>query len=132
MPRHSGLLALFFLIGAASILAQDPVAEGPSVLESAICHGIEDRLPVAEADTFEADVDRIFCWTRISGAAGANVVHAWIHDGVTRARVELAIGSEDWRTYSSKRILPAWTGDWEVKVLTHDGAVLATLPFHVR
>lgn len=130
MPGKSGLWIPILVL--AGIVAHRAAAEAPSVVEAVVCRGIDDRMPVAEADSFEAGVDRIYCWTRVTGGAGSTLVHAWIHEGVTRARVELAVGSDDWRTYSSKRILPAWTGEWEVKILTPQGAVLATVPFRVR
>jgi hypothetical protein len=72
-----------------------------------------------------------YCFTQIAGASGKTIIHAWIHEGTTRARVELKIGSPMWRTYSSKQLLPGWTGDWQVKILTADGAVLQTIDFRV-
>jgi len=121
--------------------AQPPAAEKapateeaeklPSVAASAICLGVEEHEPVEPGDSFAAGVDRLYCWTKIEGAAESSVVHAWIHEGTTRARVELNVGSDSWRTYSTKQILPAWTGSWEVKVLTPQGAVLHSIPFTV-
>ena len=134
MPRLRAILtgaaAWLCLLGVPHAAAQTETQ--PVVLESAICTSIQDRAPVAAVDTVDAAIGQVYCWTRIGSASGQSVVHAWIHGGTTRARVELAIGSDDWRTYSSKLILPAWTGEWEVKVLTQDGAVLASIPFYVR
>ena len=133
MPKSRIIRTSAFVVPLAlALLAAAQTETQPSVLESAICAGIEEHAPVAATDTVAADVGQIYCWTRIGAATGQTVVHAWMHGGTTRARVELTIGSDDWRTYSSKRILPEWTGDWEVKVLTQDGAVLASIPFYVR
>jgi hypothetical protein len=133
MPKslHSWTGLLLLCLGLALDAGAQTDAQ-PSVLESAICTGIEDRMPVGSADTLAADSGQIYCWTRIGAAAGQNIVHAWIHGGTTRARVEMPIGGDNWRVFSSKRILPEWTGAWEVKVLTQDGAVLASIPFFVR
>ena len=65
-------------------------------------------------------------------SAPDTVTHVWYHEGKTMARVDLNIGSADWRTWSSKRILPSWTGSWEVKVLDADGMVLASAGFVVE
>lgn len=133
MPRIRARFALWFSLVAIPMLwvaAQSDPA--PAVLESAICLSVQERTASAAVDTLDAGTEQVFCWTRIGGAAGQTITHAWMHGGTTRARVELAVGSDDWRTYSSKRILPSWTGDWEVKVLTPDGAVLASIPFYVR
>jgi len=129
------LAALLSNLGPSHASAQEtsePVATTASVAESAICTAVEDRVPVGAATEFHADVDRLFCWTRIQDAAGQTITHAWIHEGVTRARVELKVGADHWRTYSSKLILPSWTGEWELKVFTEEGAVLATIPFTVN
>jgi len=85
------------------------------------------------ADGFSADEGQVFCLTRVMNAAApATVTHVWYHEGKTMARVELNVGSADWRTWSTKRILPQWTGSWEVKVLDANGMVLATSGFTIK
>jgi hypothetical protein len=107
-------------------------AAGPTVAEAAICLRVEDRSPVEPGERFPADVGELACFTRIDDGAGLTVIHAWIHEGTTRARVELSVGESDsWRLWSTKRILPSWTGSWEVKVMTPDGAVLESIPFTI-
>ena len=131
IPWRRAPLALAGLALLASVAAAQE-DDSPQVADAAICLQIEDHQPVAPADTFTVETGRLYCWTRISGGNGAPVVHAWIHEGQTRARVELPIRSDNWRTYSSKGLLPAWTGDWEVKIMTPEGLVLETIPFVVR
>ena len=118
--------------------AADPVREPAvgamaiEVAQAAICTAVEEREPVGVAESFPASIDRLYCFTDLRGAEGETVVHAWIHEGTTRARVELTARADRWRTWSSKQILPAWTGQWEVKVLTAEGAVLHTSSFTVE
>jgi len=91
------------------------------------------RSVIGEATTFPADGDRVYCLTRVHGMSPpATVTHAWYYEGKTMARVDLAVGSENWRTWSSKTYQPAWTGSWEVKVLNEDGMVLGTAGFEVK
>jgi hypothetical protein len=114
--------------------AEAPAAETPSV-DIAFGTGIdrEARLLVGEAAVFGPEHESIFCLTRITGMTPpANVTHAWYYEGKTMARVDLKVGSPDWRTWSSKRYLPAWTGQWEVKVLDPNGRVLATGSFAIQ
>jgi len=142
-------LAAGVLLATASLAAaQDPDLADPrtaapgeelsdslsvSVEEATICLRVdkENREPVGAGDRFPADVGNLTCFTRIKGGSGGKIVHAWIHEGHTRARVTLEIGSDSWRTWSTKRILPSWTGRWEVKVMTPDGVVLKSIPFTV-
>ncbi len=93
----------------------------------------EARELVGVATTFAPDVERIWCLTRIEGLTGpTSVTHAWYPEGQTMARVDLPVNGSHWRTWSSKLLLPAWTGTWEVKVLDADGTVLHTGSFEIR
>jgi hypothetical protein len=91
------------------------------------------KTPVESADTFPADVGRVICFTRVIGAAEpTTITHAWYHEGNTMAKVDLDVGSASWRTYSSKNVLPSWTGSWEVRVLDASGVVLASKSFTIE
>jgi hypothetical protein len=93
----------------------------------------ETRSVIGEATTFPTDGDRVYCLTRVHGMSPpTTVTHAWYHESKTMARVDLPVGSENWRTWSYKTYLPAWTGSWEVKVLNEDGMVLGTAGFEVK
>ena len=84
-------------------------------------------------ETFPAGTEIVWCRTRITGADGpATVTHVWYRDGKTMARVELQILSGSYRTVSSKKLLPEWTGRWEVKVLDEAGTVLRAESFTVE
>ncbi len=88
---------------------------------------------VDPGDHFAADAGTIYCLTRVQGLeVPTTITHAWYHEGEAKARVTLKVGSSNWRTWSSKRILPAWTGAWEVKVLDASGKVLHTAAFVVE
>jgi hypothetical protein len=117
--------------GDPEVQAEEAASTSASVVRAAIATAIEEHEPAGSAVEFPADVDRLYCFTQIAGADGETIVHAWIHEGTTRARVELEIGSPLWRTFSSKQILPSWTGNWQVKILTEAGAVLKTIDFSV-
>ncbi len=94
---------------------------------------LETRAVTGSAGAFAADGGRVYCLTRVHGMTPpASVTHAWYYEGKTMARVDLTIGSENWRTWSSKSYLPNWTGNWEVKVLDEDGMVLGSAGFEVK
>lgn len=137
--RRTVLFSLVALLAAGGTTrAQDAPAEteetpaGPRVAEAAVCTAIEERAPVGAGTTFPAGTERLFCFSDLRDASGLTVVHTWIHEGTTRARVELEVGGDRWRTWSSKQLLPEWTGSWQVKIMTADGAVLETLDFTVE
>ena len=130
------LVLIVLLVGslASVAMAQEAVAAGP-VVDAVFGTGLdrENRVLTGQADSFGSDTEQIYCLTRIQGLEGpTTVTHAWYFDGQAKARVELKVGSADWRTWSSKKILPAWSGAWEVKVLDATGKVLATFGFTVK
>jgi hypothetical protein len=136
---------LFSAVLAAALLltlsasAQDTTANGdaPVLAVPEIGFGADfdyaERQLTGESTTFPAGIEKIWCRTRITGAAEpTTVTHVWYRDGKTMARVDLAVSSPDFRTASSKRLLPDWTGAWEVKVLDAEGTVLGSAAFTVE
>jgi hypothetical protein len=101
------------------------------VADAVMCRDVQDREPVGESDAFAADVGNVCCWSKIKDGQGTTITHAYYYGGDEMAVVSLAIGSPLWRTYSSKKILPAWSGEWRVDIVAEDGAVLKSLGFTV-
>jgi hypothetical protein len=102
------------------------------VLDPAICASVEDRACIDTKEEFSADIDKLYCFTRISGAAeDTEVTHVWYYGDIERARVPLAVRSSSYRTYSSKRIQSHEIGKWHVDVLGPDGSLLKTISFAV-
>lgn len=91
---------------------------------------IADREPVDQLTTLPTSVDRVFFFTDLRKLAGQIVTHRWEHAGEVKAEVTFKVGNgERWRVYSSKNLLPEWTGTWKVVVSTQDGQALQTSTF---
>jgi len=100
------------------------------VADGAITSAIKNQLPVDRIESYRADFGKLYCFTRIVGAQEDTVVtHVWYYQDAELARVTLPVRSSDWRTYSSKRFLPQWAGQWRVVVLDGEGNEIATVPF---
>ena len=117
---------------AAPLLAAPAyvAAQNAIQLELAVAAGVEESMPVGEAQEFPADVGQVFLWTRVHGAADSSIQHVWIH-GEMEFPVTLDIGGSPWRTWSSKTIPPEWSGEWSVEVRDAAGNVLETRSFMV-
>lgn len=137
---RNGLLAALCVASLAmapgSADGQEAAGGDTASLEVAgavITTSVSDRQPVDTLSMVPADVGRIYLWTRITGASGdTEVAHVWHHGDRERARVALDVSSPDWRTWSGKRILPSWTGDWRVEIVGPRDSVLATTTFVVE
>ncbi|MEJ2699203.1 MAG: DUF2914 domain-containing protein [Desulfuromonadales bacterium] len=105
---------------------------GLKVAEGTITTKVVDRAPVDHLQTSPASTGTLYCYTRIAGASGdTTVTQVWYREGQEMARIVLPVRSADWRTWSSKRILPQWTGQWKVEILDSEGHILQTIPFSV-
>jgi hypothetical protein len=122
------------LLGTVALGQEKPAAsEGLSVVEAAVCRGVEDRIPVGAGDVFQSDVERVFCFVRVVGAQAETAIeHKWFHRGQLVATVRLPVKSENWRTYSSKQIGPENTGEWAVEIGTMEGVLLKKIIFLVE
>jgi hypothetical protein len=125
------VLACIFFVLAPIIAAQQPVSV--RIGEMTFCTAIEDRGPVGADSVFAGDVGRVFCFTRVAGAADTTAItHVWYHGDEEKARIELPVRSRSWRTWSSKLILESWDGVWRVEVLAPTGRLLISKEFLVR
>ncbi len=117
-------MALWLRVAAAADL---------QVADAVVARSIIDRVPVGVAESFPADVGKVWCYTRIKGAEGPTTIsHRWYYGERLMAEVPLEVRSALFRTYSSKRILPSWKGEWRVDVVSEDGTVLKTVRFRIE
>ncbi len=106
---------------------------GIQITRSAICLQVEEREPVDIDSLFPADVGTVFAYTKIDGVTTpTQVTHVWYHGEREMARVQLQVRNNGWRTWSSKKILPSWTGTWKVKILNAEGENVKTMEFQVE
>ena len=108
--------------------------ETPSleVAVAAISKDVVDREPVDAGISFAASVGRLYCFTKISGAQSpTQIAHVWYHGADERARVDLDVSSDSWRTWSSKIIQAHEVGSWRVDVIDSAGTVLNELQFEI-
>ena len=134
---RKSLFPLSFLVLVAMCLGlhHDSLAQDITQLQvatAAICKDVVDREPVDSGNSFVAAEGRLYCFTNITGAQSpTQITHVWHYDDTERARVDLAVNSVRWRTYSSKIIQPHELGAWHVDVMDSMGNILKTLEFEV-
>jgi hypothetical protein len=86
--------------------------------DMAFCTAVVEREPLSRDSSFSADIGQIFCWTNVLNDGGeGSVEHVWYYNGEEKARVELPANYARNRVWSSKKILPEWTGKWTVAVM---------------
>ena len=102
------------------------------ITRAAICRQVVEREPVDAGTSFEPPVEKLCCFTHITGAQDATEIHhIWYFAETERAVVTLKVNSASWRTYSSKIIQPHEIGDWRVDVLGPEGNILKSVNFKI-
>jgi hypothetical protein len=95
--------------------------------------GIDDREPVIMVDSISADsYNSISFFTELNGMSGETVTHQWMFDDQVMFEKSFEVGGDRWRVWTSKTLLPDWTGTWTVKVLNEDGSVLERKTFEYQ
>ena len=128
-------LFVFLVIGPGSQAEafSDPVPHPLSVSEIVVATGVENMKPVGAADRFARTVEKLFCFTRITGAGAETFVHhLWFYGDHLVSEVSLPVKRASWRTYSTKTIHPGWTGSWRVDVTAEDGTLLKSISFTIQ
>lgn len=128
------ILPLFLIMDFLSLAkAQDKVLSNIEVSNFVIASGVENLVPKGISRVFPSSVQRLYAFCKINGSLDSiNIIHVWYYGEKLMAMVRLPIKSLSWRTYSSKNILPEWTGPWRVDVTTEDGLLLNTLRFSIE
>ena len=89
-----------------------------TVKEMTFCTGVEEREPVSRDTIFSSDAGQIFFWSNIlNDGDEASIEHVWYYKGEEMARVMLPADYPRNRVWSSKTILPDWTGEWTVIIM---------------
>lgn len=124
---------LFFLLIFSTAFVFSALGE-ITVNRIQISTDIVDREPVGVSQNFSGSkIDKLYCFTEIlTDNFPTKIVHIWLYNDNIIAEVPLNVNSSKWRTYSSKRILPSWSGRWKVEVYSEDGALIGSKSFNVN
>lgn len=116
-----GMIVALALAGAWTTTA---LADNGEVARAQFTTGIEDREPVDDLSRLDTSRDQVFFFTELRGLEGRTITHRWMHDGEVQATVDFEVGGPRWRVWSSKDLLPDWTGGWTVVVVDDEGEQL--------
>jgi len=95
--------------------------------------GIDNREPVIMVDSISADsYNSISFFTELNGMTGKTVTHQWMFDDRVMFEKSFEVGGDRWRVWTSKTLLPDWTGTWTVKVINENGSVLEHKTFEYQ
>ncbi len=131
----SAITILAFLappFGQIENLAAQQKLDLPTIEKAVICETVEDRTPRGIRQIYPSTIGTLYCFTHLLEIASEGTIyHIWYHGDSEVAKVELSISPPQWRTWSSKIILPGWKGHWKVEIVLGDH-ILKTLSFIIE
>ena len=92
-----------------------------SVARAIFTSQIVDREPVDTLTTIPNTQDKIYFFSDLRDLEGQIITHRWEYNKQVMAEVKFKVGGPRWRVYSSKNLVPDWTGEWTVVVLDESG-----------
>lgn len=123
------ILLMLLPLGVATLQAAEQNSTQGSVARAVFTSQILDREPVDELHTVPVSLGRVFFFTDLRGLEGQIISHRWEYQGKQLAEIKFKVGGPRWRVYSSKNLLPEWTGLWRVSVSDQNGAVISSSEF---
>ena len=96
-----------------------------SVVRSAFTREIDDREPTENLQKLTNENGEVKFFTELRDMSGQTAIHRWEYDGKVVAEVEFNVKGPRWRVWSSKSLVPQWTGDWKVSVVNGAGEVIS-------
>lgn len=133
MAHRFSFIFVLFLLALFLQPVQSQEMTQPEVAEMMFCTGVEDRVPVGVDTMFLDNVEQVYCFTKITGVSGsATISHLWYFEDQEMTRVDLTVMGDPWRTWSSKRILEEWGGNWRVDVVSEAGDILRSENFMIQ
>jgi len=116
-----------------ALLISVSTAMAGEVTRAQFTTAIDAREPVDElTEATAASTNKVYFFTELRDLEGQTVTHRWTHNGNTLAEVSFTPGSARWRVWSSKELLPEWTGTWMVAVVDAGGNVLTEKSFEYK
>lgn len=96
-----------------------------SVVRSAFTTEIAEREPTQNLQKLTNDNGQVMFFTELRDMSGQTALHRWEYDGKVVAEIEFNVKGPRWRVWSSKSLVPEWTGDWKVSVVNGAGDVIS-------
>lgn len=113
-------------------LILEPIIKSSIIVKQAVLsENVENRVPISP---FEKSVPKyirkLAFFTQIENANGQTIYHRWRTDKQILATIALSIGSNKFKTWSTKKLSSAWLGQWYIEVLDSNKNVIYRLSFN--
>jgi len=127
MPSTLKSLLLCLLLTASTNLFAGEVSR------AMFTTAIEDHEPVLMVESIDSSAyTSISFFTEFNDLSGHNITHQWTHNDKVMFEKTFEVKGDRWRVWTSKTLIPSWTGTWTVNVLDDDRSVLSSKSFEYQ
>ena len=121
----------FLLVGVA--LAFCASTQAGEVSRAVFATAIDNREPVATVESLDSSTTRsITFFTELNDLSGQTVTHQWTHNDKVMFEKSFQVKAQRWRVWTSKTLIPNWSGTWTVNVLDAERTLLASKSFEYQ
>ena len=118
----------YLLLTAAFVISSSSFAG--EVSRAMFTIGIDDREPVLQVDSIDSNsYTSISFFTELNDLSGHSITHQWTHNDKVMFEKTFEVRGERWRVWTSKTLIPSWTGTWTVNVLDNERVLLTSKSF---
>jgi Protein of unknown function (DUF2914) len=96
-------------------------ASSEHVARAFFTSNVQNREPADTITSLSNDKNKIYFFSELTGLGGQTVTHRWEYQGKTMGEIKFNVGGPRWRVWSSKTLLPQWTGEWRVSIIDGSG-----------
>lgn len=107
----------------------------PSVKRFLLAGSVSNREPKGELNeiSFAADGSAsVWAYSEVIDMKGSRLKYVWLHDGNQIATIPVNVGSDRWRSYSSKVFNQSMSGAWRVELQDGEGRLMAGADFFLE
>ena len=121
------------LLLAGCILVLCAGAHAGEVSRAVFATAIDNREPVSTVDSLDSSTTRsITFFTELNDFSGQTVIHQWTHNDKVMFEKSFEVKAQRWRVWTSKTLIPNWSGTWTVNVLDAEQTLLASRSFEYQ
>ncbi|MBW1786192.1 MAG: DUF2914 domain-containing protein [Deltaproteobacteria bacterium] len=104
----------------------------PTLVDAAICEGVDNRRPVNRAVVFSMTLGEVICYTTFDPVPKKTAIfHEWYRKDTLTSKKKLKLSPPRWSSISRIQLREADKGPWRVEIVDDRGKVYRTLRFSI-
>ena len=117
----------------ACVLGAFATATAGEVSRAVFTTAIDNREPVSTIERVDSsELRSVSFFTELRNMSGQIVTHQWTHLDKVMFEKAFEVKADRWRIWTSKTLIPAWSGTWTVNVLDTNRELLASKSFEYQ